>query len=32
MVFSDGTQYQLASVTGELTSGYAATLLVGVAA
>lgn len=32
MVFSDGTQYQLASVTGDPTSGLAATLLVGVAA
>jgi hypothetical protein len=32
MVFNDGTHYQLASLTGEPTSGYAATLLVGVAA
>jgi protocatechuate 3,4-dioxygenase beta subunit len=30
-VFSDGTQYQLATVAGDAGSGYAATLLVGIA-
>ena len=32
MVFSDGTQYQMAAVTGDPTAGYNASLLVGVAA
>jgi protocatechuate 3,4-dioxygenase beta subunit len=32
MVFSDGTQYQMATVAGDPAAGYAATLLVGVAA
>jgi protocatechuate 3,4-dioxygenase beta subunit len=31
-IFSDGTTYQLATVTGSLTAGYTATLNVGVAA
>ena len=31
MVFADGTQYQMASMTGDPNSGYTATLLVGVA-
>ncbi|MEX1124803.1 MAG: intradiol ring-cleavage dioxygenase [Acidimicrobiia bacterium] len=30
-VFSDGTQYQMATVTGDAGSGYSATLLVGIA-
>ncbi len=32
MVFSDGTQYQMATMTGDAAAGYVATLLVGVAA
>jgi protocatechuate 3,4-dioxygenase beta subunit len=32
MVFADGTTYQLANVTGAVTSGYVATITVGVAA
>ena len=32
MVFADGTQYQMASMTGDPSSGYTATLLVGIAA
>ncbi len=32
MVFADGTQYQMASLTGDPNSGYTATLLVGIAA
>jgi hypothetical protein len=31
-VFSDGTLYQMAVTTGDAVSGYAATLLVGMAA
>ena len=31
-VFSDGTTYQMATITGDLTSGYTATLTVGIAA
>jgi protocatechuate 3,4-dioxygenase beta subunit len=31
-VFSDGTEFQLATVSGDVTSGYVATLTVGVAA
>jgi protocatechuate 3,4-dioxygenase beta subunit len=31
-VFSDGTEFQLATVTGDITNGYTATLTVGVAA
>ena len=32
MVFSDGDEYQLATLQGETTSGYTATLSVGVVA
>jgi hypothetical protein len=31
-VSSDGTEFQLASITGDVTNGYVATLTVGVAA
>jgi protocatechuate 3,4-dioxygenase beta subunit len=31
-IFADGTEFQLATVTGDTTSGYLATLSVGVAA
>jgi hypothetical protein len=31
-VFSDGTTYQMATVTGDVNSGYVASLVVGIAA